>query len=267
MGGAVFNHFGILTIVDSTLTANTAVGGAGIHSDSKGLGGAIFNLNGTVSVTNSTLARNTAADGGGALYNLGYESAFASVANVTLVNSILAASTSGADLVIDDPANTTAGANAASATVTATAPNLVSRSALGAGALDRLAVDRQPQPWPPPVQRRTGHADAPPNAGSPAIDAGQATGCPSVDQRGRRPPAGGGLRSGGGGGRHHARPPCPSTRPAGRATPPQPSIAFTATFSEAVLGFTAADVALPARPRLGTLSAGRHRRAPTTPLP
>ena len=68
-----------------------------------------------------------------ALYDLGYDSAFASVANVTLVNSILAASTSGADLVIDDPANTTAGANAASATVTATAPNIVvSRSALGA---------------------------------------------------------------------------------------------------------------------------------------
>ena len=73
MGGAIFNHQGELTLLNSTLSANTAVGGqAGPAADAgRGFGGAIFNLNGAVRIDYSTIAYNT-ADDGGALYNLGY---------------------------------------------------------------------------------------------------------------------------------------------------------------------------------------------------
>jgi hypothetical protein len=70
MGGAIFNHQGELTLRNSTLSGNTAVGGQATNAG-QGLGGAIFNLNGAVQIDYSTIAYNT-ADADGALYNLGY---------------------------------------------------------------------------------------------------------------------------------------------------------------------------------------------------
>ena len=63
MGGAIFNDGGTVTLTNSTLSSNTANGGA---PTGYGMGGGMFNDAGTVTITNSTVAQN--ANGG--LYNL-----------------------------------------------------------------------------------------------------------------------------------------------------------------------------------------------------
>ena len=123
LGGAIFNHRGTLTIINTTLTGNTAQGGKGANtistntagSGGSGFGAAIFNLNGTVTITSSTLAANTVTKGlkgtggigtafdgqadGGALYNLAYgnkiEDGTASTSTVAISNSILATTSGG----------------------------------------------------------------------------------------------------------------------------------------------------------------------------
>jgi uncharacterized protein (TIGR03382 family) len=116
-GGGVFIHEGTLTIVNSTLTANSAKGGNAGTATSRGgggagFGGAVFNLNGTINVINSTLAANAVAGGtgsstgmaqGGALYNLGFGNP--NVATGSIKNSILADSTGGNDLHVDGAAS------------------------------------------------------------------------------------------------------------------------------------------------------------------
>jgi hypothetical protein len=80
MGGAVFSLFGAVSASDSTLSANSAIGGAGDATPADGtagdgLGGAIFNVDGTVSVSHSTIAENTAdggASAGGGVYSLAF---------------------------------------------------------------------------------------------------------------------------------------------------------------------------------------------------
>jgi hypothetical protein len=101
-GGAVFNNQGTVTVINSTLSGNTAQGGSGGTSTDaqpaanggSGFGGGIFNRNGSVTVVNATLAFNTVTGGtgttagttaGGAIYN--YQSGGA--ATLTLLNSIL----------------------------------------------------------------------------------------------------------------------------------------------------------------------------------
>ncbi|MFN8490264.1 MAG: hypothetical protein U0350_21935 [Caldilineaceae bacterium] len=125
LGGAIFNHGGLLTITSSIFHFNLARGGDGYpslyesaFSDShgaSGLGGAIFNLNGTVTLTNSSLISNTVITGalagpkneaaGGAVYNLGYNLLPGQVANLTIISSTLAQSLGGSDLVNDQPLN------------------------------------------------------------------------------------------------------------------------------------------------------------------
>ncbi|HRI54516.1 MAG TPA: choice-of-anchor Q domain-containing protein, partial [Pseudomonadota bacterium] len=119
-GGVIFVHQGTVSIVNSTLTGNTAQGGGGKSQykshGGRALGGAIFNLNGTVSIFNSTLAYNTTRAGtniaaatpelaqGGAVYNLTLGQG-APPATLHLGNSILSNSlSSGAilDLINDD---------------------------------------------------------------------------------------------------------------------------------------------------------------------
>ena len=115
MGGAVFSMFGSLTVINSTLTANTAQGGGsstsgdgGPGTGGSGFGGAIFNLDGTASITFSTLVANTVTAGvgssngsadGGAIYNLAYGSNYdtgaAVSASATISDSFLANTTSG----------------------------------------------------------------------------------------------------------------------------------------------------------------------------
>lgn len=133
IGGAVFNHFGQVTLRNSTLTANGVTGGAYGGSTStggtsgSGFGGAIFNLNGTLTVSFSTLDANT-ADDGGAIYSLAYmgpQIVGSTSAAVTLNNSILAKSAATHDLVLNQPPMQGGGTNAATATIAASGKNLV----------------------------------------------------------------------------------------------------------------------------------------------
>ncbi len=132
MGGAVFNDQGQVTLDNSTLSDDSAVGGLGggngsiiccPGADGQGLGGAVFNLNGTVATDSSTIAYNT-ADGGGGIYSLGYSGldgthctvGSCAGASVTLANSILSNSANSssqqvADLVSDAPTTLSNGAD------------------------------------------------------------------------------------------------------------------------------------------------------------
>ncbi|MCA8910127.1 MAG: hypothetical protein KDB82_00360 [Planctomycetes bacterium] len=65
MGGAVFNHAGLLAIVDCTFDSNTATGGTGGNAGS-GLGGAIFARSGATYVQGTTaFTGNSATTSGG----------------------------------------------------------------------------------------------------------------------------------------------------------------------------------------------------------
>ncbi|HEX9001632.1 MAG TPA: putative Ig domain-containing protein, partial [Blastocatellia bacterium] len=89
LGGAIFNDGGALTILNSTISSNTAIGGAAGDAaamsaqSGQGMGGGIFARNGTVTINNVTLNNNTVMQGpgqapasapepeGGSLYLLG----------------------------------------------------------------------------------------------------------------------------------------------------------------------------------------------------
>lgn len=140
LGGAIFNHRGSLSLVNCTLTGNVAQGGNGFDAQGlsllyggvggSGYGGAIFNLNGLVSLNGCTLVSNSVVPGatatfvydsqynstpmdvptgganGGALYNLAYgnkiEDGSASIATVSLINSLLADSIGGANDLLNN---------------------------------------------------------------------------------------------------------------------------------------------------------------------
>lgn len=195
LGGAVFNHHGIFTVTNSTLAANSAAGGGGFEPGS-GLGGAIFNLNGQVTLTNSTLAANAAPQGGGALYNLVYDKSTARTAGVTLVNSILADSAGEVyDLVTDKPATVAdGGANLGTAPVNATATNLIElrqvRAVQADATITGSPIVQDPRLGPLQYNGGPGMATMKPELSSPAVDAGQAAGCPSSDERGFPRPQG-----------------------------------------------------------------------------
>jgi hypothetical protein len=129
LGGAIFNHRGLLFLTNCIITANTAQGGDsdayGGYSEmpggGSGYGGGLFNLNGTVTLVCCTLSSNIVVGGfdvteygehgeylgqvtggdadGGALYNLAFgnkiEDGTVSIATVTLVNTILTNSIAG----------------------------------------------------------------------------------------------------------------------------------------------------------------------------
>ncbi len=121
LGGAIFNYGGNVTIVNSTLSGNTAQGGAGGNNGSSGAGGpgvaaqggsgyggAIFNAGGSVTILAGTVASNTVIAGaagvgsygsangapgsaeGGGVYNY-------APGSLTLKNTILANSAGGQD--------------------------------------------------------------------------------------------------------------------------------------------------------------------------
>ncbi len=118
MGGAVFSLFGKVTIANSTLAGNYAIGGLGgapgASSDTPaggsgdGLGGAVFNVDGSLSVIGSTIADNSAAggsQGGGGVYSLAFGNTIrhgmATTASVSISGSILHGNT-GAGAAEDD---------------------------------------------------------------------------------------------------------------------------------------------------------------------
>ncbi len=91
MGGAIFNMQGTLSIIDSTLQGNTALGGSDNVSDhGKGIGGAVFNMSGTFTAVGSTIADNSGAYYASQIYNLVYDGHTARKAQTTLRDTIVA---------------------------------------------------------------------------------------------------------------------------------------------------------------------------------
>ncbi len=199
MGGAIFNHGGVLTIINSTLAGNLAAGGVSAAAyGGSGFGGALFNLNGNVTIANSTLANNTVGAGsgysgngsanGGALYNLRYTlNSSIPNAGVTISNSILANTSGGNDLINNRPANLVpasgGGANTGAAPVSFSAPNLIELRADQGGATSSGTTPLTSEPVLGALRDNGGPAwTMALMPGSPAIDAGNA--CLSADQRG-----------------------------------------------------------------------------------
>jgi hypothetical protein len=164
-GGGIFNQ-GTLTINNSTLSGNSTV-----HCciPSVGYGGAIYNHNGaTLTVNNSTLSRNSGSTNGGGIYNGG---------KATLQNSIVANNSRG---------------NCSGAT-TSNGYNLSSDGTCNfTNSGDRNGTD----PQLGPLQNNGGPTQtmALPS-GSPAVDAGNPSGCTDglghllkTDQRGKPRP-------------------------------------------------------------------------------
>jgi len=142
-GGAIYNS-GTLAINNSTLSGNSATGFTG------GGGGAIYN-NGTAKISNTTFSGNGGSPNGGGIYNGG---------TVTLQNSIVANSSSGGNCY---------------GTMTSKGYNLSSDSTCsfsGAGDLNNT------DPKLGPLQNNGGLTGTMAlSSGSPAIDAGNPTGC------------------------------------------------------------------------------------------
>ncbi|MDB6067831.1 MAG: hypothetical protein JWR26_4039 [Pedosphaera sp.] len=224
LGGAIFNHRGSLALTNCTVTGNTAQGGNGVSNygeplfipytglGGSGYGGGIFNLNGALTLSSCTVASNTTSPGstltwfhstngnvptndptgsadGGAVYNLAYgnkiEDGSASIATVTLFNTILAASEGGSNNLVNNEVN---GSHTNTATVIFSAKNLVtSHVDLSGGTCvgaPTLCVD----PKLGPLANNGG--PAPTMAllfGSPAIDQGVSSGL-LTDERGHSRP-------------------------------------------------------------------------------
>ena len=157
-GGGIGNG-GTLTLTNSTMSGNTATSVADCAGGGIGGGGIRNGPDGTITITNVTVSGNTAPSGG-ALSNAG---------SATLKNTILANSPSGGNC---------------SGTFTSRGHNLSSDSSCvssltAAGDLngqDALLGPRADNGGPTQT-----HALL---AGSPAIDGGDNTGCPPIDQRG-----------------------------------------------------------------------------------
>jgi hypothetical protein len=208
----VFNHFGTVTIANSTLTANVAQGGNGGGTTvnfggggGAGLGGAVFNLDGSVTIESSTLAGNRATGGagggesgedgqgrGGAVFNrfqddgVGNTIAGTSTATIVLEDSILSDSVDAPEDCLDD----------AGTSVTLQGNNLIEANAgdpSGCGS-PTLTGDPQLGPLADNGGPTRTLALLP---GSQALDAANFATCPppASDQRGLPRPidAGGGL--------------------------------------------------------------------------
>ncbi|MEW6284862.1 MAG: CSLREA domain-containing protein, partial [Chloroflexota bacterium] len=159
-GGGVYNDAGTLTITNSAFSGN---GAGGFY----GYGGGVYNSGGTLTVTNSTFSGNRAGGyggvySGGGVYNSG--------GTATLKNTIIANSTSGGDCM-GAPLN---GSNI---------NNLIEDSVNACGLTH--GVNGNIIGFDPNLGALTGSpAYFPLLPGSPAIDAGTNTGCPTDSQNG-----------------------------------------------------------------------------------
>jgi hypothetical protein len=188
MGGAIFNMQGQLTITNSTVAGNRAVGGAdNVPDHGKGIGGAVFNMSGGFVATGSTFAANSAAYYAAQIYNLVYDGAVARTAQATLRDTIVAKGVGAADVASEKTAyNLPAELGSANADVSQF--DLVQTTfAQEQGTITGSPVTADPQLGPlanngGPTQTMA------PTAGSPALDAGSAFGL-SADQRGQPRPS------------------------------------------------------------------------------
>jgi hypothetical protein len=86
-GGGIYNNSGTLNIVGSTISGNK------IDSATAGSGGGIFNFGGTITITNSTLSGNSAASPGNTSGDHG-GAIFSNVGTVTITSSTISANKS-----------------------------------------------------------------------------------------------------------------------------------------------------------------------------
>jgi hypothetical protein len=201
MGGAIFNMEGTLTITNSTLSGNAAVGGAStpaLTDPGKGIGGAVFNLSGTVTAIASTIAANTGDHDASQIFNLVYDAAQERHALTLLQDTIVAngAGGAGADVASDKSSYITPAQPAASTALvdagtfdllTTPVATMIAAGDVGAATGTPLLAD----PKLGPLQSNGGLTETMAlTAGSPAIDAGGNGACPATDQRGVARPEG-----------------------------------------------------------------------------
>ena len=217
LGGAIFNMgadsndpgSGQATLVNCTLTANSAVGGYSEDPAQKGsgFGGAVFNLDGNVTLTNDTLAGNTVTvenmgppgsilvpTDGGSVYSLAYgndiRTGAPTTATLNMNNSILAASTgSGSHELVSQAINGTfPGAGNNTATVGGSNNLVMSSSGTIAAGVITLTAD----PNLGSLQNNGGLTPTMlPAANSPVLGAGDPSLSPATDQRGQPRPSDG----------------------------------------------------------------------------
>ncbi len=201
MGGAIFNHQGQVTITNSTLAGNSAVGGAvgagGTGSVGQGLGGAIFNLNGDITVTFSTVADNAAGGSSGGIFNTGYmgndtgDIGGHSYAASTLATGSIFVN-GGATAVRSDAAATVVGGgtNTATSNIALDGTDIVlSTSHVGSGTVTGTPLAADPLLMAL-AANGGGTQTMAIDAGSPAFNAAGACGPPATDQRGITRPQG-----------------------------------------------------------------------------
>jgi len=158
-GGGISNEYGLVSIVNSTISSNSAADG----------GGAVFNYAGALQIANSTISGNSAVSGGG-VYNVPDQFG---AATIETGNTIFDAGASGENIFND------------AGTVTSHGYNLSSDD--GGGYLTGTGDQINTDPLLGPLQNNGGptftHALL---LRSPAIDAGDPsfTPPPSSDQRG-----------------------------------------------------------------------------------
>ena len=189
MGGAIFNMQGEVTIRASTLTENSAAGGADNVPDNQlapaqGLGGGVLNLSGTLEVVGSTLSGNTVSTTGSSIYNVVLDAVTERRALATLRSTIVADETGPIDLVSSRPVGTPEGPlNLGSATAVVTDRNIVRTSV----AEEDGTITGSPSNANPLLEALAANGGPTrtlaPATGSPAIDAGSAFGL-VTDQRG-----------------------------------------------------------------------------------
>jgi CSLREA domain-containing protein len=190
IGGGIFNE-GTLTITKSAISGNTA---AGLANSS---GGGIYD-SGTLNLTNATISGNSALSSGGGIYNLGT----ANLTNVTVTNNTADSNNSGGGVgggIYNSGGtfniiNTIAGGNTVGSTGSSPdcfgtlnsggynliqdtigcAVNWITTGNITGVSADLGALANNGGPTQT-------HALL---SGSPAIDAGDDTACPTTDQRG-----------------------------------------------------------------------------------
>jgi hypothetical protein len=202
LGGGIFSMFGSITVINSTLSGNTAQGGNGGGPGAgggSGFGGAIFNLDGNATLTYATIASNNAvagtggtagnADGGG-VYNLAFGNTItqggANNATLTINNSVIGQNSGGNNLVNDsqNAKNTNlAQISGSSSAVQGGAEQLGNGlNTIAAGAITLTGA-----PQLAPLANNGGLTQTmAPLSGSPIVGAGIASlvNLPGVDQRG-----------------------------------------------------------------------------------
>ncbi|MBX7220780.1 MAG: right-handed parallel beta-helix repeat-containing protein [Blastocatellia bacterium] len=185
-GGLNCNSSSMVTLTNCTISNNSASGGSGgglncnsgstatltnctvsNNSASSGTGGGLYcNSGSTVTLTNCTVSNNSASPGGGGGLN--------NIGTPTLNNTIVAQNTASNNSNIQGTVGGTSSFNLIGVGGTGGLTNGVNGNQVGVAApgLGTLGLNGGATPTVPLL------------AGSPAIDAGTATGAPATDQRG-----------------------------------------------------------------------------------